>query len=128
MTTNLKRLPGDAIIKQIEKQLGVYDRSPFHEQLARALACGPSKTAWQRMATRAPDKWARSVRELAIVSGFAERQERVITHKDPKLIAEELVARYGREQADQMLRNHGLNLDACLGQTKEPIEGECSPA
>ena len=101
-------MPADAIIEQLEQQLSGYDRTPFHQQLARAIACGPSKTAWRKLATNAPDKWARSITELSRAAGFAELKAQIIIKPEPEQVAAELVARFGRDKALTMLNAAGL--------------------
>ncbi len=115
-----KSMPSDAIIAELEQQLSGYDRTPFHQQLARAIACGPSKTAWRKLATNAPDKWARSITELSRAAGFAEIKAQVIIKPDPKQVAVELVARFGRDKALIMLTAAGLP-STLVGETIEHV-------
>jgi len=120
--TRLK-LPGDDVIAEIEKQLGNYDRTPFHEQLARAAACGPTKSAWRKMSKDDPGKWARALVDLGKIAGFAERREQVIIKPEVEDVARELVAKYGYVKALQMWRNHDLPLDK-IEVYANVIEGE----
>jgi len=108
MATKDMKLPADEVLRRIEAKLGRFDRTPFHEQLSRAISCGPSKTSWRSLGRKAPDKWAQAIVNLARVSGFAERKETVNLTPDPKIVASELVARYGRENALSMLKGAGL--------------------
>ena len=121
---NLQRVPADAIIAEIEKQLGSYDRTPFHNQLARAIACGPSRTAWQRLAKQNPEKWARALTDLSRVSGFADRKEQIVIKPEPEQVAKELVARFGRAKACTMLESAGLPT-SLIGDT---VDGEITLA
>jgi hypothetical protein len=121
---NLKRLPGDDVIDEIERRIGSYDRTPFHGQLARALACGPSKTAWRKLAKADPAKWARALTDLGKISGFADLKQTDI-HIKPEVddVARELVAKYGYQKALQMWEPTGLPMEKI--QAHAPIiEGE----
>ena len=117
-----KAMPSDAIIAELEQQLSGYDRTPFHQQLARAIACGPSKTAWRKLATSAPDKWARSITELSRAAGFAELKAQIIIKPDPAQVAKELVTRFGRDKALIMLGAAGLP-STLIGETIEQSPG-----
>lgn len=119
------KLPEREVFQRIESRLARYDRGPFQEQLARALACGPSKSAWRSLAKKNPAAWAQSVEKLAKVSGFAERTESLSLTMDPQQIARELVARHGPDKAALLLQAAGLPSGLVSGEVIEQAGAEC---
>jgi hypothetical protein len=103
---NLTRVPGDDIIDRIEQQLARGDRSPVQGVLATALACAPSKTAWQRAAKKDPFKYSRALADLHRTAGFADRKEQITVKATPDDVARELVAKYGYDGALERWKMH----------------------
>ena len=123
------RIPPKEITERIKEQLARYDRNPFKDVLADALTVAPSKTAWRRFAKKDPGKYSQAIATLAKPAGFAEKSESLVINMDANKMAQELIARFGREKGQQLLEAAGLptSLIATTSQpdkTPVPIENE----
>lgn len=127
MSNRYRRVPADKVIKQIAKQLNGYDREPFQDVLATALACGPSKRSWKRLATQHPEKWARALNDVGRLAGYAQQVEHSHTHlhkQDPVEVARQLVTAKGRTKAIRMLDDAGLPGELLVNKATTTIEGD----
>ncbi len=123
----IPRIPGQAVVDQLEKRLARYDRGPFQGMLADALSVKPSRTAWRKLAAKNPERYVAAVSQLAKPAGFGERSETLSVSMDLTSLAETLVARHGADKAQKMLGLFGLPASlAENSDTTTTIEGEAS--
>lgn len=104
----IQKIPKQLIVDRIQAQLSRYERAPFQQPLAMALANAPGHKHWRDLAKSDPDKWARSVSTLAKSAGFAEVKEVRKSSDDPQKLAKELTARFGHTRARELITAAGL--------------------
>lgn len=93
--------------EKIQAEIEALQRSPFREILGQYLECGPSKAAIKEFAEAFPDRYAKAIQSLAILSGYNE----TVTHEHNYLV--EI-----RNLSDAQIMHRLQELD------QEPIEGE----
>ena len=113
MRPNPPNLPTEEVIAIIAERLSKFDRMPFADELADALACRPSRTSWTKLAAKHPDKHAQAVVALSKPAGFAERTETRVV-RDPFQLMRDCIELYGAEEAKSMFKLVGLPEDAAV--------------
>lgn len=123
------KIPGKDIIEGIMERVARFDREPFHEHLANAIAVGPSKTSIRKLAKKNPESWSRYVGNLAKLTGYADKKESVTVKVNASELVQRLVARAGIDGAQKILETlpngRGLMgfLPAIEGEATETTDG-----
>ena len=114
--SNYNLSPED-VRKRLEERIARQDRGIFTDILADAIDAKPSKEAWHKMAEHNPERYVRSISNMAQVNGFTQKTEHIEKRLDLNDLANMLLTRYGPETAQEMLALH--NLPANLINPKE---------
>ena len=115
------KMPGKEVVARIHKQIAKQDRVPFTGLLAEAIAVAPSKTAMRSLARQDPRKYVSMIKDLAELSGYAQRTESIQIRHDARSMALELVNRVGPDRAKEILADFGLP-SSLVPNKPEPVD------
>lgn len=102
------------------KQVGNYDRAPFHDVVADQLANAPSGKSWKTLAEDDPAAWSRALSQNARTAGYADKVERIETKRSIHEVVALIVSTKGRETAQNMLEM--LNLPLTLLPQEQALD------
>jgi hypothetical protein len=77
----------DAIYSMLLEEVSGYSRGGFQRVLASLLEASPSPARIKQWASHNPNKWAQMVKIFALLSGYTEKTESIITLETKHIIS-----------------------------------------